>query len=66
MSGYFYSLVTRQPRAVSPEFAKFRGKEQMQRLKKFFSRRTKGDAKTAPVLAAGHSLESRKAGTDQQ
>jgi len=35
--GYYYSLLARRPRAVSPEFAKFRGKEQMQRLRKFFS-----------------------------
>jgi hypothetical protein len=66
MSGYFYSLITRQPRAVSSEFATFRGKEQMQRLKKFFIRRTKADAKATPVLAATPSIGSRNAGTDQQ
>jgi len=66
MSGYFYSLMTRQPRAVSSEFATFRGKEQMQRLKRFFSRKTKDDAKVGPVLAAGPGLESRNASTDQQ
>lgn len=36
LAGYCVALVTRQPRAVSPEFAKFRGKEQLQRLRKFF------------------------------
>jgi len=66
MSGYFYSLMTRQPRAVSSEFAKFRGREQMLRLKKFFVHRKKEDAKDMPVLSAGAGLEGRKASTDQR
>ena len=33
--GYYFALIARRPRAVSPEFAAFRGKEQLQRLKKF-------------------------------
>jgi glycosyltransferase involved in cell wall biosynthesis len=49
MSGYFYSLITRQPRAVSPEFAEFRGKEQMQRLKRFITRRSSAKAAAASV-----------------
>lgn len=39
LTGYYVALVTRHPRAVSPEFAKFRGKEQLSRLKKFFTDR---------------------------
>lgn len=35
--GYFSSLIMRRPRYVSTEFAEFRGKEQMHRLKEFFS-----------------------------
>ncbi|HXM98381.1 MAG TPA: glycosyltransferase family A protein [Candidatus Dormibacteraeota bacterium] len=37
LMGYCVALISRRPRAVSKEFAAFRGKEQMQRLKKFFS-----------------------------
>ena len=36
LTGYYYALVTRRPQSVSAEFIKFRRKEQMQRLKKFF------------------------------
>jgi GT2 family glycosyltransferase len=36
LAGYYYALITRRPRSVSPEFSEFRGKEQMQRLKEFF------------------------------
>ena len=39
LSGYYVALISRCPRAVSAEFAEFRGKEQMQRLKKFFINR---------------------------
>jgi poly-beta-1,6-N-acetyl-D-glucosamine synthase len=35
LMGYYVALVARRPRAVSPEFARFRGKEQMERLKSF-------------------------------
>jgi biofilm PGA synthesis N-glycosyltransferase PgaC len=37
LAGYYISLIGRQPRAVSDEFATFRGKEQMLRLKEFFT-----------------------------
>jgi poly-beta-1,6-N-acetyl-D-glucosamine synthase len=36
LTGYYFALVTRQPRSVSTEFADFRGKEQLGRLKEFF------------------------------
>jgi poly-beta-1,6-N-acetyl-D-glucosamine synthase len=39
LMGYYFSLVTRQPKAVTPEFSRFRGKEQMARLKRFFTDR---------------------------
>jgi len=39
LTGYYYALVTRRPRDVSAEFATFRGKEQMQRLKRFLASR---------------------------
>ena len=39
LSGYFSALVARTPRSVSTEFAKFRGREQMTRLKEFFTAR---------------------------
>ena len=37
LSGYFTAYLTRQSRTVSPELAKFRGQEQMKRLKAYFS-----------------------------
>jgi biofilm PGA synthesis N-glycosyltransferase PgaC len=40
LTGYTVALITRRPRSVSAEFAEFRGKEQMQRLKKFFMGKT--------------------------
>jgi poly-beta-1,6-N-acetyl-D-glucosamine synthase len=40
LAGYYSSMIARRPRAVSPEFAKFRGEEQLRRLKKFFRYRT--------------------------
>lgn len=36
LAGYYTALVTRSPRAVSAEFARFRGAEQLQRLRTFF------------------------------
>ena len=39
LAGYYYALITRRPRSVSPEFIEFRGKEQMQRLKDFLAAR---------------------------
>ena len=39
LGGYFTALLTRRPRSVSTEFAKFRGREQMKRLKEFFTAR---------------------------
>lgn len=37
LTGYYVALIGRRPRAVSAEFAEFRGKEQMRRLKRFFT-----------------------------
>lgn len=39
LAGYYFALIIRKPRSVSPEFIAFRGKEQMQRLKGFFGKR---------------------------
>lgn len=39
LTGYYVSLLSRRPRAVSDEFAEFRGKEQLARLTKFFKPR---------------------------
>lgn len=39
LAGYYFALVARRPRSVSREFAEFRGREQMQRLKGFFGAR---------------------------
>jgi len=37
LAGYSFSMIARHQRSVSAEFTKFRGKEQMQRLKRFFA-----------------------------
>jgi len=37
LMGYYFSLLTRRPKAVSVEFSRFRGEEQMARLRKFFA-----------------------------
>jgi hypothetical protein len=50
--GYFYSLILRRPRAVTPEFAAFRGKEQLQRLRSFF-RRVLSPGKAGQAGASG-------------
>jgi|SRR5579863_7135433 len=42
LAGYYFALITRRPRSVSAEFAEFRGKEQMQRLKEFFANHLPG------------------------
>jgi biofilm PGA synthesis N-glycosyltransferase PgaC len=52
LSGYYYAMLRRLPRSVSPEFAKFRGGEQMQRLKGFFGRRSSRGARAAGGSAA--------------
>jgi poly-beta-1,6-N-acetyl-D-glucosamine synthase len=36
LAGYYFAFISRRPRDVSAEFTIFRGKEQMQRLRKFF------------------------------
>src|SRR5258708_6341355 len=36
LTGYYFALLAGRPRSVSAEFAAFRGKEQMKRLKSFF------------------------------
>lgn len=52
LAGYFFSMATRRPRAVTPEFIEFRGKEQMQRLRKFvFGRFTARDTAASPYAA---------------
>ena len=48
--GYYVALITRKPRAVTPEFAKFRGEEQMHRLKKFFVDKFPGQKGQLEVL----------------
>lgn len=53
LSGYCVSFIARKPRSVSAEFSKFRGKEQLQRLRGFFSRRSNGVRKTAPLIGRG-------------
>jgi poly-beta-1,6-N-acetyl-D-glucosamine synthase len=52
LTGYYLSLITRRQRAVSAEFAAFRGREQMQRLKTFFV--GKRAAKKGDLPTAGH------------
>jgi glycosyltransferase involved in cell wall biosynthesis len=42
LTGYYFAFFMRRPRDVSREFAKFRGKEQMQRLREFFTSRLLG------------------------
>jgi biofilm PGA synthesis N-glycosyltransferase PgaC len=37
LMGYYFSLVTRREKAVTAEFSRFRGEEQMARLKKFLA-----------------------------
>lgn len=37
LAGYFSAYVMRQPRTISPELTRFRGHEQMHRLKSYFS-----------------------------
>jgi biofilm PGA synthesis N-glycosyltransferase PgaC len=49
LAGYFFALIAGHPRSVSPEFAAFRGKEQMQRLKEFFGARRTSTIGTLPV-----------------
>jgi hypothetical protein len=39
LAGYYFAMVARRPRSVSPEFVEFRGREQMRRLKGFFASR---------------------------
>jgi biofilm PGA synthesis N-glycosyltransferase PgaC len=65
LSGYYFALIARRPRTVSAEFAKFRGKEQMQRLKNFFLaklRVARGDAAAAGLTTA---LSSSRTSTEK-
>jgi biofilm PGA synthesis N-glycosyltransferase PgaC len=51
LMGYYFALITRRPRSVSPEFIEFRGKDQMRRLKEFVSRKpavTRRDVPATP------------------
>ncbi|HET8925022.1 MAG TPA: glycosyltransferase family 2 protein [Candidatus Acidoferrum sp.] len=62
-AGYCVALVTRQPRSVSAEFAEFRGKEQLQRLRKFLVDKllvSRRDVPAAPSVTA-HSVSSAPA-----
>lgn len=55
LAGYSLELITRRPRSVSAEFAEFRGKEQMQRLERFFFGGLyvkKGNLPASPLVAA--------------
>ncbi len=51
LAGYYGALLTRQPRAVSPEFTAFRGKEQMQRLTRFFGRFARWSGEPSPAAS---------------
>lgn len=44
LAGYYWALLSRRPRSVPPELAKFRGNEQMARLKAMFHSRLPGEA----------------------
>jgi biofilm PGA synthesis N-glycosyltransferase PgaC len=64
LAGYYFALITRRPRAVSAEFAEFRGKEQLERLKKFFVDKlaaVQGDTPASPDAKA-HSNSRASAG----
>jgi biofilm PGA synthesis N-glycosyltransferase PgaC len=58
LAGYYYALITRRPRSVSPEFIEFRGKEQMQRLKDFFAARP--PLGKSPASASASSAASQR------
>jgi len=63
LSGYGFSLITRRPKAVTPEFSRFRGQEQMARLRKFFTdkiSRTKRE--TSAACSAPEHSGSRASG----
>lgn len=64
LTGYTVALITRRPRSVSDEFAKFRGEEQMRRLKKFFMDRTRVARKHVPAerRVTAHSGSRASAG----
>ena len=69
LGGYFFSMITRRPRSVSPEFVQFRGHEQMQKLQGFFFDRFRGrsrEVSTAPIVASasgsGVSTRDREVG----
>jgi len=51
LAGYYFALITRRPRSVSAEFAEFRGKEQIERLKGFFIRRAPSGGRALPPAA---------------
>jgi poly-beta-1,6-N-acetyl-D-glucosamine synthase len=48
LAGYFVSLVLGAPRSVSPELMRFRRREQMARLKRFFQHREQQEASPSP------------------
>lgn len=58
LTGYYAALIARRPRAVSAEFARFRGEEQMERLRKFFLDKFSRDRAASgvpPVAAASRA-----------
>jgi hypothetical protein len=48
LAGYYFALMTMRPRSVSAEFAEFRGKEQIQRLKRFLMGRLPMTKRSVP------------------
>jgi len=53
LAGYYYAAITRCPRSVSAEFIDFRGKEQMNRLKRFIARKPQiAEGAVSPQMAA--------------
>jgi biofilm PGA synthesis N-glycosyltransferase PgaC len=52
LSGYFFALLTRRPRSVPLEFVKFRGREQMRRLKALFAGKLSASSANVQASAA--------------
>lgn len=67
LTGYYFALVARRPRSVSGEFAEFRGKEQMQRLYRFFAGKLSAtaDGASAPPITTASSPSRISAGTGE-
>ena len=54
LAGYYFAAITRCPRSVSAEFIEFRGKEQMRRLKKLFTRKLQAADDVAGKYVPAH------------